>query len=71
MHSAVDAIIKSLKPERKSPTPDLAPLLTSPQHRKRHELLLGYLPSGQVTLKEFIPFWPRRVHARPAPNPTP
>ena len=33
--------------------------LHSLQHRKRHEHLLGYLPSGQVTLKVFIPFYPR------------
>ena len=50
---------KKLEPARKPPTPELAPPLTSLQHRKRQELLLGYLPSGQVTqvtLKEFIPF---------------
>ena len=52
-------IIESLKLARKPPTPELAPPLTSLQHRKRHEHLLGYLPSGQVTLKVFIPFYPR------------
>jgi hypothetical protein len=34
----------------------MTPLLSHSQHRKRHELLQGYLLSGQVTLKEFIPF---------------
>ena len=56
-----------LKPARKSPTPDFLPFRSSPPQGKRCELLQGQLPSGQVTLKEFIPFL--RMRAREAWGP--